>query len=265
MPNNSVLRKVAIRLLVHHFRDRLKTAKDTKGSLDFAFSFRGMGFSIEPWQIREEMEHLMRFVARMKPRVILEIGSAGGGTIFLFTRIAHPQALLISLDIPYRRHIGGYPLWRVPIYREFTQAKQKLHFVRSDSHMPRTLKSVKRILRGRKIDFLFIDADHTYEGVARDFNMYAPLVKEGGVVAFHDIVHGTKSGEVHKFWKEIRGLHPHLEFVKNYNQGSDGIGLLVMSDPTEVSNLRRTVNMHINSLTQSSHCSFRLHDKSSSK
>jgi predicted O-methyltransferase YrrM len=36
------------------------------------------------------------------------------------------------------------------------------------------------------IDLLFIDANHEYEAVARDFQMWVPHVKHGGIVAFHD-------------------------------------------------------------------------------
>jgi predicted O-methyltransferase YrrM len=50
----------------------------------------------------------------------------------------------------------------------------------------KTLEEVKRILGGEKADFLFIDGDYTYEGVKRDL-MYSPLVREGGIIAFHDI------------------------------------------------------------------------------
>jgi len=34
------------------------------------------------------------------------------------------------------------------------------------------LKKIKAILRDKKVDFLFIDADHSYEGVKKDFEMY---------------------------------------------------------------------------------------------
>jgi predicted O-methyltransferase YrrM len=50
------------------------------------------------------------------------------------------------------------------------------------------LDVIKNILDDRKVDFLFIDGDHTYEGVTRDFEMYSPLVKRGGIIAIHDIV-----------------------------------------------------------------------------
>ena len=37
-----------------------------------------------------------------------------------------------------------------------------------------------------KFDVLFIDGDHTYEQVKRDFNNYVPLLAENGVIIFHD-------------------------------------------------------------------------------
>ena len=36
------------------------------------------------------------------------------------------------------------------------------------------------------IGFLFIDGDHRYEGVKKDFELYSPKVKVDGIIAFHD-------------------------------------------------------------------------------
>lgn len=38
----------------------------------------------------------------------------------------------------------------------------------------------------RSIGLLWLDGDHTIEGVRRDFEAWAPFLKPGGVVAFHD-------------------------------------------------------------------------------
>jgi hypothetical protein len=39
----------------------------------------------------------------------------------------------------------------------------------------------------RAIDVLFIDASHDYEAVHRDFQLWSPFVKVGGIVAMHDV------------------------------------------------------------------------------
>ncbi len=60
--------------------------------------------------------------------------------------------------------------------------------MRGDSHSPQTKVRVAEWLAGNKLDFLFIDGDHSLPGVAQDFEMYGPFVRSGGIIAFHDIV-----------------------------------------------------------------------------
>jgi predicted O-methyltransferase YrrM len=38
----------------------------------------------------------------------------------------------------------------------------------------------------RKVDLIFIDGDHTYEGVRRDWELFSPHLSEFGVAVFHD-------------------------------------------------------------------------------
>jgi predicted O-methyltransferase YrrM len=35
-------------------------------------------------------------------------------------------------------------------------------------------------------DFLFIDGDHSYEGCRKDWDIYSPFVRSGGIIVFHD-------------------------------------------------------------------------------
>jgi len=38
----------------------------------------------------------------------------------------------------------------------------------------------------RSFDIIFVDGDHSYDGVKADIALFAPMVKPGGVIAFHD-------------------------------------------------------------------------------
>jgi len=167
-------------------------------------------------------------VAELRPKVILEIGTARGGTLFLFTRIADPEAVIISIDLPGGPFGGGYPSWRIPLYKSFSKGEQKIYLIRKDSHDPQTLRKIKRILGGKKIDLLFIDGDHTYKGVKMDFETYSPLVRKGGIIAFHDICpHPPETRcEVSRFWDEIKHKYSHIEIVEDWSQGWAGIGVL---------------------------------------
>ena len=76
----------------------------------------------------------------------------------------------------------------------------------ADSHDPATLATLRRTLDGRRIDFLFVDGDHSYEGVRRDFELYTPFVRSGGIVALHDIASPIAPG-VARFWEELKGAY----------------------------------------------------------
>jgi predicted O-methyltransferase YrrM len=43
------------------------------------------------------------------------------------------------------------------------------------------------MFQDQSIDFIMIDADHKHDSVVADFNSWAPKVKPGGILAFHDI------------------------------------------------------------------------------
>ena len=77
------------------------------------------------------------------------------------------------------------------------------------------------------MDVLFIDGDHSYEGVKKDFELYSLLVKKGGIIAFHDIVPGTPEREgVVQFWDQIKPGYQHTEIVKDWRSGGWGIGII---------------------------------------
>jgi predicted O-methyltransferase YrrM len=167
-------------------------------------------------------------VERLKPKTVLEIGTAGGGTLFLFTRVADPKATIISIDLPGGPFGGGYPRWKIPLYKSFSKEGQKIYLIRRNSHDPQTLREVKGILGDEKVDFLFIDGDHTYDGVKMDFEIYSPLVKRDGIIAFHDIVPGPPEavGGVPRFWAEIKHKYRCVELVNDWSQNGYGIGVI---------------------------------------
>lgn len=47
------------------------------------------------------------------------------------------------------------------------------------------------------LDFVYVDANHTYPAVKRDILAWWRKVKEGGLLAGHDIVSGTRPGHGH--------------------------------------------------------------------
>jgi hypothetical protein len=87
-------------------------------------------------------------------------------------------------------------------------------------------------LRGRQIDFLFVDGDHTYQGVSQDFKLYNQFVQPGGIIAFHDIVEHSPETQcnVNRFWQQIKTRFNHVEIVEDWKAGFAGIGLITSSE-----------------------------------
>jgi cephalosporin hydroxylase len=195
------------------------------GDLDELFNLASRGWygMIAPIQSRYEFISLLRTISNSKPARLLEIGTASGGTLFMFTRIASEEAMIVSVDLPGGTFGGGYPPRKIPLYSAFALPRQQLKLIRADSHATETFEQVKEYFSEQPVDFIFVDGDHTYEGVRGDFEMYRKLIKKGGFIAFHD----TEYAEgVSRFWSEIKGQYEHKwEFI-SANGPRYGIGLL---------------------------------------
>lgn len=174
-------------------------------------------------------------IRNSKPKVIVEIGTRKGGTLFTWARVTKAK-LIISIDLESGIHGGGYPPQKKKFYKKFVSDDTTRHIklIQDDSHKEKTKFEVIKILNGCQIDFLFIDGDHTYNGVKRDFEMYSPLVKKGGIIGFHDIVpnltdhEDAATIEVPIFWKEIKEDYKHEEIVEKHGKSWMGIGLLYL-------------------------------------
>ena len=183
---------------------------------------RELGITQKPGEIRR----LYELLQEERPRRVLEIGLDQGGTLFLWSRVAADDAHLISLDTRPLGLLGSaapFALGR----RGVVRAGQRLDLLMPlDSHDPGTRRRVETLLAGNPVDFLFVDGDHTYDGVRQDFEMYSPLVRPGGLVAFHDIsASPTPDTEgTSRFWRELAAGRAVEELLEPGEPGF-GIGL----------------------------------------
>lgn len=184
-----------------------------------------------PMQVDSEFLNLLKVYREKGPKTILEIGSANGGTLFCFCRTGISDATLISVDLPEGGFGGGYPEWKKPFFETFKKENQVLVLVRGDSHSEDSVLRIKKELKGRDIDFLFIDGDHSYEGVKKDFYLYKKFLEKGGIIAFHDIAPNGDprlTGGVPRFWSEIKDAYDTKEFLENRDQKGYGIGVIFL-------------------------------------
>lgn len=180
-------------------------------------------------QIRAEILALTDFVASLKPKHVMEIGSASGASFYLWSMLAAEDGKKISVDLPggvYGGEVNADPLVRARRDQMMQGFAPGVHLVAGNSHTPEIYRQVESILGKEKLDFLFIDGDHTYEGVRTDYLIYRDFVRSQGYIAFHDIndseFHRANMVGVGRLWQELEGVK--LEF--NEHQDWAGIGVI---------------------------------------
>jgi len=127
-----------------------------------------------------------------------EIGVAAG---------LNAKSILSNLDIKKLSLIDTFSCndWHYShTKRNLSAFKNKVILIKKLSH-----DAYKDI--NEKLDFIYIDGDHTYEAVKQDIENYFPLIKKGGVMGGHD------------FWAHDLGVvKAVLEFTKKHNLKLNG-------------------------------------------
>ncbi|MBS1517272.1 MAG: class I SAM-dependent methyltransferase [Bacteroidetes bacterium] len=221
MNRNSIYEKLKDSAAFMLSKKRLKkilSSDDIDEVLDSISRYRGRGFydKIRLAQEHGELKELCKRVKERRPKVITEIGTWNGGTFYVWSRISPQAEKIISIDLPEGQYGGGYDEKRIKFFSEFVSDRNNtsLSFIRSDSKLPETQEKLRSILGKDKIDFLYIDGDHTYEGIKKDFEIYLKFMSDDGIVGFHDINTFKKGYGVHKYWNEIKSNYRYEEFIK---------------------------------------------------
>lgn len=212
-------------------RERVEFASTFHQTLLFVPSSLRSVFSIEPMQDEEEISQFLSVLKSKGVNRLLEIGTANGGTFYLFSQTLPKGSTLISIDSPSWPIEGGYPPYKQRFYQSFSK-DQELILLRINSHNALSVERVRELLSGKKLDVVFIDGDHSYNGVKADYEMYSPLVREDGLVAFHDI-HSPDCPGVRRFWTEISSRNNYTEILRK-RSNAVGIGYITLHRPTRL-------------------------------
>lgn len=135
---------------------------------------------VNGWESESEELALMEYARKVpKDGLILEIGAEHGMSAAAFCYAAGPSVKIVSIDL--------FPQNLLKIHR--ANLKQAGFAGRSEQ-VPMDSKDFP--LNNRiKIDLLFIDGDHSIDGVRSDLTRFAPHVNVGGFMALHDMAQET--------------------------------------------------------------------------
>jgi predicted O-methyltransferase YrrM len=108
----------------------------------------------------------------------VEIGCYAGGSACLVSQRKNTNVYSIDLGHPISPEIA------IKNVNNFNTNNNLYEYIKGNSQSDETLNTLKNFID--HIDVLFIDGDHTLNGVKLDFNIYSPMVKSGGYIVFDD-------------------------------------------------------------------------------
>ena len=169
------------------------------------------------------------FIRNLRPKKILCIGS-GHGFIPAICALAckdNQSGQVDFVDAAYSKNHskswGGIGFWqKVDAKHHFSlfglERWIKIYLITSEEFADNYKKN--------KYDYIYIDGDHSYEGVKNDFELFWPRLKKGGFLVFHDIVvknwGNLKNFGVWKLWQELK-LDSKIIFP---NPPESGLGII---------------------------------------
>lgn len=181
--------------------------------------------SIDGWFGPAEARLLFDLASKCSGRgVIVEIGSyCGRSTLFLAKGALNGATRTIYSIDPHLNSLG-----RLSSNAQTFLENMKANGV--DAMIRQLVKTSGDAVDDvtEPIELLFIDGDHTYEGVKSDLLSYLPKVVEGGCIAFHDTI----------LWDGCRQL------IDEIWQGQHGVSLVDFGDGTTVTRKVSRPNRH---------------------
>lgn len=170
------------------------------------------GKGLKMWQYPNQLSKFAQFIANLNVRSYMEIGCRFGGTFIFVSEILkknNPGIQLYAVDyIDPSDIIQSY-------YRE---VNKNFTYFKCSSWDMNFIQQAKKIAP----EMVFIDGDHSWEGVNKDFDTFKD-VKNTKYIVFHDVVNSACPGVV-KMW-QIMKKNPHFEcheFTDQYESVAGG-------------------------------------------
>ncbi|MCM8812190.1 MAG: class I SAM-dependent methyltransferase [Candidatus Omnitrophica bacterium] len=143
----------------------------------FASHYANMGIALLNL---DEAAYLYRLAGSLRQARLAEIGRYKGGSTFLLAAAIDEGSTLLSVD----NHSEGV----VHDLKEQDESlKRILEIFRLDGKVDLVVGDSTGVrVDPESIDLLFIDGDHRYESVRRDYHHWKEALKPGGHLLFHD-------------------------------------------------------------------------------
>jgi hypothetical protein len=173
--------------------------------LPASFGFKPRYFN--PYGVNTWLEHIpfaYDLVQSVRPELVVELGTYYGESYFAFCQAVQDAGLACecrAVDTWSGDAHSGY-------YEDAVFAEVDAHNFQHYSRFSRLIRArfddTVSDFQDQSISILHIDGLHTYDAVSRDFKLWQPKVRRGGIVLFHDIVERNHGFGVWRLWEELQ-------------------------------------------------------------
>jgi predicted O-methyltransferase YrrM len=157
---------------------------------------------VHTWTLPEEIACVARHAAGRTR--LAEIGVWQGATTRQLRSGMAPDATLFAVD-PYPTGRLGISYQKIIAHREVGRVINGSVVWLEQTGVEAAADPIVRA--AAPFDFVFIDGDHTYEGLHGDWSAWSPLIAPSGIVALHDSVlpagGGASAGSMRYFAEVI--------------------------------------------------------------
>jgi glycosyltransferase involved in cell wall biosynthesis/ubiquinone/menaquinone biosynthesis C-methylase UbiE len=181
-------------------------------------------------------------VANIKPKVIVELGTHYGTSLWSFSQAVKDQKIETELNAvdtwQGEKHAGFYG---EEVFETVNQIKDKYYKNLKINLIRKTFDEALTDFKDNSIDILHIDGLHTYKSVKCDFENWLPKLKQDGIIIFHDIKVQENDFGVYKLWEELKEKYVTIEFFQAY-----GLGVLFLDKTfgNEIKSKEKEWQMH---------------------
>ena len=153
-------------------------------------------------QVRQEIEEFVTLlIQKQLTSSILEVGLGYFGSTHFLWRLFINKVITIEISHDRVREFGANTR---EFFGKWVLGDGRSSFLIGSSSTVNTVKKAYTFLENKPVDVLFIDGDHSFEGVLSDWLLYNPLVIKGGIVAFHDALLSAPELGVADFLEKLR-------------------------------------------------------------
>lgn len=165
------------------------------------------------------------FVSKRDYKTFVEVGVWEGLSLSILTEL-----LIANNKNDFK--LFGIDLWGSPadMVKKFGKARMAYAFDTCRKHLKEkkidhlielmvidSVKAAEFYFIDETVDYVYIDADHSYESVLADITAWYPKIKEGGIISGHD----------YKWWQTVKKAVDDF-FAKQYS------GSVCLSDSKDI-------------------------------